>query len=120
MPGYQTKSETIAIDGKDYTIRSLINNQQYADPLGAVHDVGMSASSWPLFGQVWPSARVLALLMATYDIAGKRVLEIGAGQFGGTSPRRRYDGERLASANARLPQRESRLESYDAHEVPAG
>ena len=39
----------------------------------------MSESGWPLFGQVWPSARVLALAMASHAIAGKRILEIGAG-----------------------------------------
>jgi predicted nicotinamide N-methyase len=39
----------------------------------------MGASGWPLFGQVWPSARVLALAMSSHAIEGKRILEIGAG-----------------------------------------
>ena len=79
MPGYQVKHQTINIGGLDYAIRSLLDNQQYADPLGAAVETGMGASGWPLFGQVWPSARVLALAMHSHAIAGKRILEIGAG-----------------------------------------
>ncbi len=79
MPGYQVKHQTVTIGGLDYAIRSLLDNQQYADPLGAAIDTGMGASGWPLFGQVWPSARVLALAMHSHAIEGKRILEIGAG-----------------------------------------
>lgn len=79
MPGYQVKDQTVVIGGLDYAVRSLLDNQQYADPLGAAVEAGMSASGWPLFGQVWPSARVLALAMHSHAIAGKRILEIGAG-----------------------------------------
>jgi predicted nicotinamide N-methyase len=79
MPGYQVRHQTVTIGGLDYAIRSLLDNQQYADPLGAAKDAGMGASGWPLFGQVWPSAQVLALAMHSHAIAGKRILEIGAG-----------------------------------------
>lgn len=79
MPGYQVKHQTVVIGGQGYTIRSLLDNQQYADPKGAALEAGMGASGWPLFGQVWPSARVLALAMHSHAIAGKRILEIGAG-----------------------------------------
>ena len=79
MPGYQVKHQTVTIGGLDYAIRSLLDKQQYADPQGAAEDAGMGASGWPLFGQVWPSARVLALLMHSHAIAGKRILEVGAG-----------------------------------------
>ena len=79
MPGYQVRHQTVTIGGRDYAIRSLLDNQQYADPQGEAEDTGMGASGWPLFGQVWPSARVLALAMDSHDIAGKRILEIGAG-----------------------------------------
>lgn len=79
MPGYQVKLQTVTIGGLDYQIRSLLDNQQYADPQGAAVDTGMGASGWPLFGQVWPSARVLARAMHSHAIAGKRILEIGAG-----------------------------------------
>lgn len=79
MPGYEVRQQTVNIGGLDYDVRSLLNNQQYADPLGSAEDAGMGASGWPLFGQVWPSARVLALAMHSYAIEGKRILEIGAG-----------------------------------------
>ncbi|AOW15408.1 methyltransferase type 12 [Hydrogenophaga crassostreae] len=79
MPGYQVKHQTVTIGGWDYAICSLLDNQQYADPQGTAQNAGMGESGWPLFGQVWPSARVLALAMDTHAIAGKRILEIGAG-----------------------------------------
>lgn len=79
MPGYLVKHQSVTIGGLDYAIRSLLDNQQYADPLGAATDTGMGASGWPLFGQIWPSARVLALAMHSQAIDGKRILEIGAG-----------------------------------------
>jgi predicted nicotinamide N-methyase len=79
MPGYEVRQQTVNIGGLDYDVRSLRNNQQYADPQGSAEDAGMGASGWPLFGQVWPSARVLALAMHSHAIEGKRILEIGAG-----------------------------------------
>lgn len=79
MPGYQVKHQTVTIGGHDYAVCSLLDNQQYSDPQGAALETGMTESGWPLFGQVWPSARVLALAMNSHAIAGKRILEIGAG-----------------------------------------
>jgi predicted nicotinamide N-methyase len=79
MPGYQVRHQTVTVGGLDYAIRSLLDNQQYADPQGVAEDAGMGASGWPLFGQVWPSAQVLALAMHSHAIEGKRILEIGAG-----------------------------------------
>mgnify|MGYP006166673911 FL=1 len=79
MPGYEVRQQTVNIGGLDYDVHSLLDNQQYADPLGSAEDAGMDASGWPLFGQVWPSARVLALAMHSHAIEGKRILEIGAG-----------------------------------------
>lgn len=79
MPGYQVRHQTVTIGGVDYAIRSLLDNQQYADPEGSAEGAGMGVSGWPLFGQVWPSAQVLALAMDSHAIVGKRILEIGAG-----------------------------------------
>lgn len=79
MPGYQVKFETVTVAGTDYQIRSLLDLQQYSDPLGEAERLGISAATWPLFGHVWPSSRVLALAMDSFDLAGKRILEIGAG-----------------------------------------
>jgi hypothetical protein len=33
MPGYQIKQQTLNIGGTDYRIRSLLDLQQYSDPL---------------------------------------------------------------------------------------
>lgn len=79
MPGYAVKHETVRVGDTDFLIRSLLDVQQYADPEGDAEREGVPEAGWGLFGKVWPSARVLALSMIDFDIAGKRILEIGAG-----------------------------------------
>lgn len=79
MPGYATRDLTVRLGGRDYRIRALSDKQQFADPTGAAERAGISCSSWSLFGQVWPSGRVLAEAMSSIDIVGKRILEIGCG-----------------------------------------
>lgn len=79
MPEYHVKYETATVGGTDYLIRSLLNLQQYSDPQGEAELAGISSAGWSLFGHIWPSARILAEAMHTYDLAGKRILEIGAG-----------------------------------------
>lgn len=79
MAAYQVKFETITVGGTDYQIRSLLDLQQYSDPAHEAENTGISPASWSLFGRIWPSARVLALAMHTFDLTGKRILEIGAG-----------------------------------------
>lgn len=81
MSGYLTKQEDIAIPGAaDLIIRSLLDRQQFSDPLGAAEALGISSAAWPLFGLLWPSGSQLAQRMATRPLnAGERVLEIGCG-----------------------------------------
>jgi 2-polyprenyl-3-methyl-5-hydroxy-6-metoxy-1,4-benzoquinol methylase len=80
MPGYEVKFERVAVaGGADLEIRSLLDRQQYADPLGEAEAAGISPASWPLFGLVWPSARKLADLMEVWELGSRRVLEIGCG-----------------------------------------
>lgn len=81
MPGYLTKQESIAVTGvADLQIRSLFDNQQFADPLGLAAQVGISAATWPLFGLLWPSGAELAAHMALRPVTlGERILEIGCG-----------------------------------------
>ena len=79
MPGYQVKTETVTLGGVDWHMRCLLDTQQYADPVNTSGALGIPPAGWSLFGQVWPSARVLALAMQTHALAGQRVLEIGAG-----------------------------------------
>ncbi|MBU1819082.1 MAG: methyltransferase domain-containing protein [Gammaproteobacteria bacterium] len=81
MPGYLTKQEDISVAGAaDLVIRSLLDNQQFHDPLGEAEALGISSATWPLFGLLWPSAAHLAQRMASRPLlAGERVLEIGCG-----------------------------------------
>ncbi|HEY0662019.1 MAG TPA: methyltransferase domain-containing protein [Lysobacter sp.] len=79
MPGYTTRQLTVRLGGHNYRIRALSDLQQFADPNGAAERAGISSALWSLFGQVWPSGRVLAEAMAGFDIEGKRILELGCG-----------------------------------------
>ena len=79
MPGYQVKTETLAVGGVDTVIRSLLDRQQFADPLGDAQRIGISSASWPLFGLVWPSALVLAAHMQQVPLGLRKVLEVGCG-----------------------------------------
>jgi predicted nicotinamide N-methyase len=78
--GYLVKQESIAIDGgASLNIRSLLDQQQFHDPLGIALALGVSSATWPLFGLVWPSARKMADVMQTWPISNLRILEIGCG-----------------------------------------
>lgn len=81
MPGYQTKQECVAIRGAhDLQIQSLLDRQQYADPLGEAEALGISSATWPLFGLLWPSSMELAAWMADRPVVpGERILEVGCG-----------------------------------------
>lgn len=63
----------------DIHLRTLRDKNQFSDPLGEADALGISSAQWSLFGVVWPSSQVLAQLMSTFDVAGKRVLEVGCG-----------------------------------------
>ena len=81
MPGYRTKQESIAVAGEsDLIIRSLLDRQQHADPLGEADRLGISSAQWPLFGLLWPSAAHLAARLALRPVVlAERILEIGCG-----------------------------------------
>lgn len=79
MPGYLTRQSIVRLGGHDFTIRSLSNLQQFADPNGEAERIGISSAMWSLFGQVWPSGRVLAEALCLFEVDGKRILEIGCG-----------------------------------------
>ena len=64
----------------DLFIRSLLDQQQFADPLGDAERLGISSAIWPLFGMLWPSAAHRAARLALRPVlAGERILEIGCG-----------------------------------------
>ncbi|QTN23964.1 SAM-dependent methyltransferase [Rhizobacter sp. AJA081-3] len=81
MPGYQTKQEHIAVRGvDDIVIRSLLDRQQFSDPLGDALEQGISSAAWPLFGLLWPSGAQLAARIALHPVTeGERILELGCG-----------------------------------------
>lgn len=80
MPGYEVKLQQVAVaGGAGLAIRSLRDRQQFSDPLGLAAAAGISPASWPLFGQVWPSAQKLADIMQTRAFGSRRILEIGCG-----------------------------------------
>jgi predicted nicotinamide N-methyase len=79
MPGYTTRQQSLRLGGHDYRIRSLSDIQQFADPDHHAERVGISSAQWSLFGQVWPSGRLLAETMSGFEVAGKRILELGCG-----------------------------------------
>ena len=77
--GYRVKFETVNGTGADFNLRSLLDRRQFHDPLGDAERAGISSAQWPLFGLLWPSGRVLAQAMLTFELEGKRILEMGCG-----------------------------------------
>jgi SAM-dependent methyltransferase len=71
--------QTFEFGDEDIHLRSLRDTQQYSDPFGIAHGLGISAANWALFGVVWDSSQVLAHLMMGFEINGKRILELGCG-----------------------------------------
>lgn len=101
---YQVKFETISGSGADLQLRSLLNRQQFDDPLGLAAAEGISSSAWPLFGLLWPSGQVLAHAMTTIELKGRRILELGCG---------------LALASLVLHRRGANITASDCHPLAA-
>jgi predicted nicotinamide N-methyase len=79
MAGYAVKVETVTVCGAHFRLQSLLDLQQFSDPEGIAESLGISSANWSLFGHLWPSGRVLAALVHGRDLAGLKVLEVGAG-----------------------------------------
>lgn len=71
--------QTIEFGDVDIHLRTLRDKQQYSDDDNVAEGLGISSASWPMFGVVWQSSEVLAHLMFGFEIAGKRILEVGCG-----------------------------------------
>lgn len=71
--------QTLEFINADIHVRTLRDTQQYFDTDGMAEKLGISSASWPLFGVIWDSSKILAHLMSNFDIAGKRILEVGCG-----------------------------------------
>ena len=79
MNTLRLKYQTIEFGNLDIHVRSLRDHLQYQDPHGKAEKLGISSATWPLFGVLWDSSRVLAHLMSEFEVAGKRILEVGCG-----------------------------------------
>lgn len=79
MTAIRIRYQTIEFNGFDIHLRTLLDKQQFADQLGEAEAFGISSAQWPLFGVIWDSSKVLAHEMLEFDIAGKRILEVGCG-----------------------------------------
>jgi predicted nicotinamide N-methyase len=71
--------QTLEFINADIHVRTLRDTQQYFDTDGMAEKLGISSASWPLFGVIWDSSKILAHLMSNFDIEGKRILEVGCG-----------------------------------------
>ncbi|GAB3381659.1 class I SAM-dependent methyltransferase [Lysobacter fragariae] len=79
MPGYTTRNLSLTVGGDPWQLRVLSDLQQFGDPDGHGARLGISDSQWSLFGQIWPSGRLLAQAMHRFDLGGERILELGCG-----------------------------------------
>lgn len=79
MPPLRISYQTIEFEHVDIHLRTLRDLQQFPDDTSAAEALGVPTASWPLFGVLWDSGRVLAQLMTEFDIAGRRILELGCG-----------------------------------------
>lgn len=79
MPVYSTRNERLSVGGHTYRLRVLSDKQQFSDADGHRTRMGLSTAEWGLFGQLWPSERLLAQAMHRFAADGKRVLELGCG-----------------------------------------
>jgi len=71
--------QTIEFGNIDIHICTLRDKQQFSDPEGIAHQLGISSALWPIFGVIWPSSLVLAHYISEYQTDDKRILEIGCG-----------------------------------------
>lgn len=75
----RVRYQTIEFGSTDIHLCTLRDKQEFSDPKGIAHDLGISDAQWPLFGIIWPSSLVLAHHMSNYPTDGKRILEMGCG-----------------------------------------
>ncbi|GIU24899.1 methyltransferase type 12 [Shewanella colwelliana] len=100
MSPVRLRYQTLEFPDTDIHVRSLRDRQEFADPLGEANALGISSAQWSLFGVIWDSGRALAHEMVAFDIAGKRILEVGCG---------------MAVASLLLNSREADITATDYH-----
>jgi len=76
MPGYALKEESVPVLGAAaLQIRSLLDRQQFSDPLGLALAVGISSGNWPLFGLICHRRGALVTASDCHPLAGAFLLE---------------------------------------------
>ncbi|AXI03081.1 class I SAM-dependent methyltransferase [Aquirhabdus parva] len=78
-PPVEVKISTVIVGDHAFTLQSLKDKQQFSDPEGVAERAGISSSTWPLFGSLWPSGVILAELISIHELDGLRILELGCG-----------------------------------------
>lgn len=78
-PGYDVKTTGYRVGTATFQIRTLLDQRQFSDPDGSAEQAGISATSWPNFGTVWPAGLALAEEMSRFPVEGKHILEVGCG-----------------------------------------
>ena len=66
MKPLRVRYQTLEFAHTDIHLRTLRDNQEYADVDGIALELGISSATWPLFGIVWASGTVLAHLNQFY------------------------------------------------------
>src|SRR5699024_4682150 len=78
---YETKRQSVAINADlSFTIKSLLDQQQFYDPQNQAKRFGICSAACPIFGMLWPSSIQLALKLFKFPIyEDHQILEIGCG-----------------------------------------
>jgi predicted nicotinamide N-methyase len=79
LAALRLRYQTYEFDNVDIHTRTLRDRQEFLDINEVAEKLGISSASWSLFGVVWDSSEVLAHLMFDYQVANKRILEVGCG-----------------------------------------
>ena len=79
MSSLRIRYQTVEFGKTDIHLRTLRDKQEFLDEGNVAEKLGISSAQWSLFGVVWPSSQILAHLMSDFDIANKRILEVGCG-----------------------------------------
>lgn len=79
VSGLRVVTGTHQIGGREFQVRALADRQQFDDPDGLAAQLGISSAQWSLFGVLWPAGLALAREMASFDVSGKHILELGCG-----------------------------------------
>ncbi|NKB98714.1 MAG: methyltransferase domain-containing protein [Pseudomonadales bacterium] len=79
MPNVRVRYQTVELGGKDFHLRALRDTQQCPDDIAEAEACGISSATWSLFGILWQSEEVLAMLALDEEIFERRILEIGCG-----------------------------------------